>query len=104
MTRGTVLRLLQREVACPQSQTFKRRVFDDWSRGWRLEWTNSPYADVVVRWENGSLSHLRSTPAEERDRLRAECLDDVERVLTAHGYDIVRESACIRILRRNQEV
>lgn len=103
MSRATVLRLLRTQVETPQSKTFKRRIFDDWSRGWTLEWTNSHLRDVTVRWENGSLPSLRSTPVEERDRLRAECLDQVATALTAHGYDIVRRSESILILRNPQD-
>ncbi|GAB2733594.1 hypothetical protein [Nocardioides pakistanensis] len=96
--RSTVDRLLQREMSVDKSKTLRRRVFDDWTRGWRLHWTTSDYADPYVTWENGSLA--RSTPAEERDRLRDDCLDEVVQVLTAAGYAIARETGCVRILGR----
>jgi len=103
MNRSTVGRLLQREVSVEKSRTLKRRVFDDWTRGWKLHWTSSPYAHPYVEWVNGSTIGARSTQDDERERLRDECLTEVENVLTRHGYATKREPGCVLILRKVRE-
>jgi hypothetical protein len=97
-SRSTVDRLLQREVTVPKSKTLKRRVFDDWTRGWKLHWTTSDYANPYVTWENGSVH--RSATTEERDSLRDACLTVVEQVLKGAGYKTKRETGCVLILGR----
>lgn len=98
MNRSTVDRLLQREVSVAKSKTLKRRVFDDWTRGWKLHWTNSDYAHPYVTWENGSVQ--RSATPDERATMRDACLDEVVVVLKAQGYKTKREPGCVLILGR----
>jgi hypothetical protein len=95
-SRSTVDRLLQRDVSVPKSKTLKRRVFDDETRGWRLNWTNSDYANPYVNWTNGTIN--RSATTEEREAKRNECLTEVENVLNAKGYKTKREPGCVLIL------
>ena len=83
-------------MSVPKSTTLRRKVFDDWTRGWKLHWTSSDYSDPYITWENGSL--MRGTPADERARLRDACLDEAMTVLADAGYLTARVTGCVRIL------
>lgn len=101
MNRASLLRHLRKHVtATPESKTLSRRVFDDWTTGWKLHWTNSRYAETYVTWENGSRISDRSRPESERDRMRAAAFNEIGQHLAALGYVIKTEPGCILVLRR----
>lgn len=101
MTRSTLQRHLRKHVVtAPESKTLKRRIFDDWTTGWKIHWTNSRYAEVYITWENGSTIGDRARPTDKRETMRTAALDEIETALRDLGYVTKRESACILVLRR----
>ena len=104
MTRATLVRHLRTHVErTPESKTLKRRVFDDWTTGWKVHWTNSMYSETFVTWENGSTPSDRSRIAAERDRMKTAALDEIQKALVDLGYVVKRETGSILVLRRMGE-
>lgn len=104
MTRSTLIRHLRKHlVETPESTTLKRRVFDDWTTGWKVHWTNSHYFDTYVSWENGSTPSDRNRPDDERTKMRDAALTEIEKTLRGLGYVTKREPGCVLVLRRMGE-
>ncbi|KQP62980.1 hypothetical protein [Nocardioides sp. Leaf285] len=101
MTRSTLVRHLRAHVSgTKESTTLRRRVFDDTTEGWKVNWTNSAYAETYVEWKNGTLAAQRSRPVSERTALRDAALDEIEAALKGLGYVTKRETNVVLVLRR----
>lgn len=100
MTRSTLMRHLTADMTTPASRVRKRGIFDEETPGWRLRWTNNPYAETLVEWVNGTQESDRRRGDEDRALLCETCLTEVEQVLTARGYVVTRAPRCVLVLRR----
>lgn len=100
MNRSTLTRHLRTHVTgTPESKTIKRRVYDDWTTGWKVEWTDSRDFETRVRWVRGPVEGRYRSVA-DRNAMRDAALDEIEAALEGLGYVTKRGSGCLLVLRR----
>lgn len=100
MNRSTLLRHLRSDVHSRESKTLRRKIFDEETEGWRLEWTDNPHSETRVVWVNGNTVSDRGRNEKQREMLRVVTIDEVEQALLRRGYIIKKETGCVLVLRR----